>query len=122
MLDVFWFQTALCIAERILRKQLSRKILKALKPRKAHNFTPEETCLEDFVWYIHGHDKLKQYGFSIHGWIDGFSRQMLWLEVSTSNKMPEILAKYYFDALKQYGIPLNVRVDDGTEQSLVQSI
>ena len=47
---------------------------------------------------------------------------MLWLEVSTSNKMPEISAKYYFDALKQYGIPLNVKVDDGTEQSLVQSI
>ena len=68
-----------------------------------------------FVCYTDGHDKLKPYDFSIHGCINGFSRRMLWLEVSTSNKMPEILAKYYLDATKQYDIPVNVKVDDGKE-------
>ena len=29
-----------------------------------------------------GFDKLKPYGFPIHGCIDGFSRKLLWLEVS----------------------------------------
>ena len=58
----------------------------------------------------------------IHGCIDGFSRRMVWLEDSTSNKMAEILAKYYLDAAKQYAMPANVKVDDGREHSLVQLI
>ena len=76
----------------------------------------------NFVWYIDGNDKLKPYCFSIHGGIDGFSRRVLWLEVSTSNKMPEIIAKYYLDAVKRNGLPVNVKADDGTEHSLVQPI
>ena len=76
----------------------------------------------NFVWQIDGHDKLKLYGFSIHGGIDGFLRHALWLEVSTSNKMPEIIAKYYIDAVKRNGLPVNVKADDGTEHSLVQPI
>ena len=54
--------------------------------------------------------------------IDSFSRRVLWLEVSTSNKMPEIIAKYYLDAVKQNDLPVNVKVDDNTEHSLVQPI
>ena len=72
----------------------------------------------NFVWHIDGHDKLKRYGFSIHGGIDGFSRRVLWLEVSTSNKMPEVIAKYYLDAVKRNGLPVNVKADDGREHSL----
>ena len=53
---------------------------------------------------------------------DSFSRRVLWLEVSTSNKMPEIIAKYYLDAVKQNDLPVNVKVDDNTEHSLVQPI
>ena len=47
---------------------------------------------------------------------------MFWLEVSTSNEMPEILGKYYLDAIKQYDMTVNVKVDDGTKHSLVQLI
>lgn len=47
---------------------------------------------------------------------------MLWLEDSTSNNMSEILAKYYLDAVKQYAMPANVKVDGGREHSLVQLI
>ena len=46
---------------------------------------------------------------------------MLWLQVSTSNKMPEILAKYYFNAVKQYGMPVNVKMERSTF-SIAQSI
>ena len=69
-----------------------------------------------------GHDELKPYGFSIDGGINGFSRRVLWLEVSTSNKMPEVIAKYYLDAVKRNGLPVNVKADGGTEHSLVQPI
>jgi hypothetical protein len=31
------------------------------------------------VWHADGYDKLKPYGFAIHGCIDGWSRKVLWL-------------------------------------------
>ena len=42
----------------------------------------------NFVWHLDGHDKLKPFGFSIHGCIYGFSRYLIWLEVASSNKKP----------------------------------
>lgn len=47
---------------------------------------------------------------------------MLRIEVSTSYETPEVFAKYYLKAVKQCGMPVNVKVDDQTENSLVQSI
>jgi hypothetical protein len=35
----------------------------------------------NFIWHIDGYDKLKPYGFPIHGAIDGFSRYIIWLKV-----------------------------------------
>ena len=55
----------------------------------------------NFIWHIDGHDKLKPYGFSVHGCIDGFSRRLIWLEVGPTNKNPEVIAKYYLEAVKQ---------------------
>ena len=59
----------------------------------------------NYVWHIDGHDKLKPYGFCFHGCIDGFStsRIIIWLEVSSSNKKPELIARYYLDAVEQLG-------------------
>ena len=33
----------------------------------------------NFVWHVDGYDKLKPYGFPVHGCIDGYSRKILWL-------------------------------------------
>ena len=77
----------------------------------------------NFIWHIVGHDKLKPYGFSIHGCIDGFSRRLIWLEVGPTNKKPEVIAKYYLDAIKQVGgVPRKVRSDDGTENCMIEAI
>lgn len=73
------------------------------------------------MWYIDGHDKLKPYGFSIHGCINGFSRRLIWLDVSSSNKKPELITSYYINAVKQLGgIPKKLKTDDGTEHSLIE--
>jgi hypothetical protein len=40
--------------------------------------TPGPNCL----WHVDGYDKLKPYGFAIHAAIDGYSRRILWIEVS----------------------------------------
>ena len=64
---------------------------------------------------IDGHCKLKSFVFSLHGCIDGFSRRLLWLEVSSSNKKPENIDKFYLDAVKQLqSIPKKLKADDGT--------
>ena len=77
----------------------------------------------NFVWYIDGHDKLKPYGFSIPPCIDGFSRRLIWLEIGPTNKKPDVIAKYYLDAVKQAGgVPRKIRSDDGTENCLIEAI
>ena len=43
------------------------------------------------MWHIHGYDKLKPFGFPIHGAIDGFSRKILWLNICPSNNEPYII-------------------------------
>ena len=48
----------------------------------------------NYVWHIDGYDKLKPFGFAIHGAIDSFSRRILWLEVGRSNNNPDIIAMY----------------------------
>ena len=46
------------------------------------------------MWHLDGCDKLKRFGFAIHGVIDGCCR-ILWLNVGTTNNDPEVIANYY---------------------------
>ena len=55
----------------------------------------------NYMWHIDGHDKLKPFGFTIHECIDGFSRKLIWLKVTSSNKIPEIISQYYLKAVKR---------------------
>ena len=58
----------------------------------------------NYLWHIDGYDKLKPFGFCIHGAIHGYSRCVLRLEVGPSNNDPSIVAiKYYLDRVKQLG-------------------
>ncbi|XP_057316370.1 uncharacterized protein LOC130657405 [Hydractinia symbiolongicarpus] len=54
-----------------------------------------------FICHVDGYDKLKPFGFCIHGAIDGYSRNVLWLEVSDSNNNPAIVASYFFSCIKE---------------------
>lgn len=51
--------------------------------RKAHRLKRRVYCNPgpNYAWHIDGYDKLKPWGFPIHGGIDGFSRKLLWLKV-----------------------------------------
>ena len=109
----------------ICRREDVRKLIKTIDPegvdsRKKRRLVRKRYITEgpNYVWHIDGHDKLKPFGFSIHGCVDGFFRRIMWLEVCTSNKDPEIIAKFYLDTVKKHGIPLQIKADDGTEHSL----
>ena len=71
-------------------------------------------------WFFTGYDKLKPFGFPIHGAVDGFSRKVLWVEVTKSNNSPETVAKLYLDCVRQHkGCPLQTRTDCGTENGMI---
>ena len=77
----------------------------------------------DFAWHIDGYDKLKPYGFPMHGGIDGFSRRILWLEVGSTNNNPIQIAKYFVNTAISLGsLPCIVRADRGTENVHVRTI
>lgn len=95
--------------ERRSRYGLKRRIYTVLGP--------------NFIWHIDGHDKLKTYGFYVHGAIDGFSKKLIWLTVATSNKNPHIIAFYYLNAIKKFKcVPTLLRSDAGTENPIVEGI
>ena len=89
---------------------VERRSKRKLKRRKYHCKGP------NYIWHIDGYDKLKPFGFCIHGAIDGYSRRILWLEVGSSNNNPRIVGKYFLDCVAQVGgTPRICRGDAGTE-------
>ena len=76
-----------------------------------------------FCWHIDRYDKLKPFGFSIHGCVDGFSRRIIWLDVQRSNKNSKCPAKYLLNHVKAAcGCPVHICTDPGTEKGLVAGI
>jgi hypothetical protein len=75
-----------------------------------------------YIFYS-GYDKLSQWGFSISGCIDGYSRRLMWLEVGPSNSDPRYIAKYYLDSVTnlQY-CPMLLVTDPGSENVIIASI
>ena len=69
-----------------------------------------------------GYDKLKPYGFEIHGWIDGYSSRVLWLSVIRSNKDPnEVCNLCFIYLLIAKGVPQKIVADRGTENVSIAS-
>lgn len=90
--------------------------------RKAHRLRRRQygAAGPNYIWHVDGYDKLKPFGFCISGAIDGYSRRILWLEVSSSNNNPALIAKYYLETLKHIGCaPRLLRCDAGTENTLL---
>lgn len=75
----------------------------------------------NFIWHVDGYDKIKPYGFPIHGAIDGFSRKILWLQVSSTNNDPAVIAWHYLSVVQSLGhVPRVVRSDLGTENKTLE--
>lgn len=88
-----------------------------LKRREYHNPGP------NYSWHMDGYDKLKPWGFPIHGAIDGFSRKILWLNVTRSNNSPDNIAKFYLNVVKEFdGCPVEMITDLGTENGIVAAM
>ena len=70
--------------------------------------------------HIDGYDKLKPYGFAVHGAIDGYSRRILWLNVGVTNNDPKVMAHFYLSLVKsRNSTPRCIRSDFGTENYVI---
>ena len=77
----------------------------------------------NFIWHIDSYDKLKPFGICINGCIDGFSRQLLWLDAHVTSSDPKVIAGYYIQAVrKRMRCPRVIRADFGTENTNVRQI
>ncbi|KAK2548520.1 hypothetical protein P5673_031305 [Acropora cervicornis] len=77
----------------------------------------------NYIRHIDGYDKLKPYGFCVHGAIDGYSRRIMWLEVGRSNNNPRLIASYFLACVKELvGVPRIIRGDQGTQNVNVAAI
>ena len=77
----------------------------------------------NFIWHIDGYDKLKPFGFAIHGAIDGYSRKILWLRVLPSNNNPKIIGSLYLNYVMQSKVtPKIIRADRGSENTVVAGL
>lgn len=75
------------------------------------------------LWHIDQNDKLRQFGFEIHGCIDGWSRKVMWLRMGRSNRLPEQILAYYLDTIERVGcMPECQRSDRGAENQLLAGV
>ena len=90
--------------------------------RRAHRLKRREYLNPgpNHCWHADGYDKLKPFGFPIHGCIDGFSRRIMWLEITRSNNNPHVVGKLFLDCIKeQQSCPTILRTDNGTENGIM---
>ena len=66
------------------------------------------------LWHIDGHHSLVNWGFVIHGGIDGFSRLIVYLHCSTNNKK-DTVTHLFQSAAMRFHWPSRVRSDYGGE-------
>ena len=77
----------------------------------------------NYCWHADGYDKLKPYGFPIHGCIDGFSRRILWLEIVRSNNDPNVVGNLFLNCVNDLQFcPTVLRTDRGTENGIMATI
>ena len=70
------------------------------------------------LWHIDGHHSLINWGFVIHGCINGYSRLICFLKCSTNNRK-ETVESLFLQSVQKYSWPSRIRTDHGGENVLV---
>ena len=97
-LQMFGMRVPRLVVEQLLQEidpeRVTERRRHRLKKRVYNNPGP------NYAWHCDKYDKLKPFGFRIHGCSDCWSRKIIWLFVTRSNNLPSNIAKYY-SILKQ---------------------
>ena len=96
----------LCVDGFIDNRETVRVLLKVLDADGVELRSPHRLARRvyfsvgpNYLWHMDRYDKIKPYGFEIYDAIDGFSRKILWLRVSSSNNNPKVIASSYMDCI-----------------------
>ena len=119
LLKVSYLANIKCDVVKILLREL---VPDGTKYRKAHGLRRRQylSVAPNFCLLADGYDKLKLYGLPVHGYVDGFSRKILWLKVSRSNNNAIVPAYFYIETVKKMGFCLQyLRTDCGTENGML---
>ncbi|KAG9026602.1 hypothetical protein FS837_004565, partial [Tulasnella sp. UAMH 9824] len=71
------------------------------------------------LWHQDGNEKLRPWGFYVHGCIDGYSRLIIYLECC-SNKRSATVEQLFLDGVSRWGWPSRVRGDFGKENNGIE--
>ncbi|KAF4615590.1 hypothetical protein D9613_012906 [Agrocybe pediades] len=71
------------------------------------------------LWHQDGNEKLRPWGFYVHGCVDGHSRLIIYLKCSNSKKA-KVVEGYFMAAVRIYGWPSRARGDFGTENNGIE--
>jgi len=72
------------------------------------------------LFHHDGNEKLKPWGFYIHGCVDGFSRLIIYLVCCNNKRSATVESIFMREAVGRYGWPSRVRGDYGKENNGVE--
>uniref|UniRef100_A0A8C4T7B1 Integrase catalytic domain-containing protein n=1 Tax=Erpetoichthys calabaricus TaxID=27687 RepID=A0A8C4T7B1_ERPCA len=73
----------------------------------------------NYLWHIDSNHKLIPWRFVFHGCVDGYSRTIVYIEASNNNSASTVLT-FFQEGVRNFGLPLRVRGDAGSENVLVE--
>jgi hypothetical protein len=73
------------------------------------------------LWHHDGNEKLRPWGFYVHGCVDGYSRLIIYL-LCSNNKRAATVSGAFLHAVAKYGWPSRVRGDWGKENNKVEEL
>jgi hypothetical protein len=74
----------------------------------------------DWLWCLDGHDKLSRFGIEIYGYIDAYSRKIIWFFVGSSNRTQVSVLRQYLYTMKAVDYcPNLIRSDKGKETPMM---
>ena len=114
----------------VVDRKSVRLALKALDPdgviqRRRHRLSRRVYRCRgpNWTWHVDGYDKLKPFGFAIHGCIDGYSRKILCFKVGPSNNDPKVIGSCFLNTVKTLSkVPRLIRSDRGSENVILGGI
>ena len=110
-----------------IKRDAVMKLLIELDPNGSENWKAHRLRRRQYVSvgsnFCRDADGYGKYGLLIHGCVDGFSHNILWLKVSRTNNDPIVPAYFYIETVKKMGFcPQYLGTDCGTENGIIAGI
>lgn len=103
-----------------LRAAVNYVDVEGVKARKSKTIKRRQYSIPcpHYLWHLDGNHKLIKWRMVIHGAIDGFTRMITFMNLSTNNRATTV-HEGFMVATEEFGWPIRIRTDFGGENELV---